>query len=302
MNHSRVTRKSVIFIAVAVGFFFSVRGLTSARPSQNQSGVGPATVTRARVFDVSPPLKSLRDSHSATDRADCVGKACGDSPSDPDNDEDQKLDEIPPAPVISDAEAAVEQTSQGKHTAATLAENFEGLGATFESPKGNATFRNPSDNSLAVGPNHIVQIVNSRLAVYTKKGARYPKSGTILYGDVPTNTIFNGFSGVCGARNNGDAVVRYDQLANRWLIVMPIFSRIAPGQYQENGEAPTAWRARHSRPPRATGTSRRARSCRRASSKSPATAGTGGPRSRDKLRANLRTRPRQKELMPCVMR
>src|SRR6185436_7453071 len=26
--------------------------------------------------------------------------------------------------------------------------------------------------------------------------------------------------------NNGDAVVRYDQLADRWLIVMPIFSRL----------------------------------------------------------------------------
>jgi hypothetical protein len=238
MNHSWVTRKSVTFIALVIGFLFCVRGLTAPRPAQSQSGIGPATVTRAKAFDTSPPLRSLLDSHSATDPADCIGKACGDSPRDPDDEEDQKPDEIPTQPAISDAGAAVEQTSQGKRPSATLAEKFEGLGATFESPKGGATFRNPSDNSLAVGPNHIVQIVNSRLAVYTKKGARYPKSGTILYGDVPTNTIFNGFSGVCGARNNGDAVVRYDQLANRWLIVMPIFSRIAPGQYQENGEAP----------------------------------------------------------------
>jgi len=238
MNHTRLTRKSVIFTVLAAGVFFGVRGLTASRPQQKQIAIGPATVTRAKVFDTSPPLKSLLDSHSATAPADCIGKACGDSPRDPDDEEDQKADELPTPPVITDAGAAVEQASQGKRPSATLVENFEGLGATFEPSKGAATFRNPSDNSLAVGPNHIVQIVNSRLAVYTKKGARYPKSGTILYGDVPTNTIFSGFNGVCGARNNGDAVVRYDQLAGRWLIVMPIFSRVAPGQYQENGEAP----------------------------------------------------------------
>ena len=52
------------------------------------------------------------------------------------------------------------------------------------------------------------------------------RQGKVLYGAVPTNTIFKGFGGVCEARNNGDAVVRYDQLAGRWLFVMPIFGRI----------------------------------------------------------------------------
>jgi len=32
---------------------------------------------------------------------------------------------------------------------------------------------------------------------------------------------------MCEATNNGDAVARYDQLADRWLIVMPIFRRAA---------------------------------------------------------------------------
>ena len=43
-------------------------------------------------------------------------------------------------------------------------------------------------------------------------------------------TIFKGFGGPCEARNNGDAVVRYDQLADRWLIVMPIFGRDRAGR------------------------------------------------------------------------
>ncbi|MGH9780596.1 MAG: hypothetical protein ACRD33_02150, partial [Candidatus Acidiferrales bacterium] len=44
---------------------------------------------------------------------------------------------------------------------------------------------------------------------------------------------------VCEARDNGDAVVRYDQLAGRWLVVMPIFSRIAPGEFESRSEAQT---------------------------------------------------------------
>ena len=35
----------------------------------------------------------------------------------------------------------------------------------------------------------------------------------MLYGPVNTNNVFRGFGGTCEARNNGDAVVRYDQLA-----------------------------------------------------------------------------------------
>jgi hypothetical protein len=72
---------------------------------------------------------------------------------------------------------------------------------------------------------HIVQIVNSRMAVFTKKGKRFDSTGKVLYGPVVTNAVFAGFGGQCEARNNGDAVVRYDQLAHRWLIVMPIFAR-----------------------------------------------------------------------------
>ena len=146
----------------------------------------------------------------------------------------------------------VEQTAPGERPAAALAERFDGLGFGFEGPHGKADGRNPSDNSLAVGPDHVVQTVNSRLAIFSKKGKKYDRTGQVLYGAVPTNTIFSGLGGPCAARNNGDAVVRYDQLADRWLITMPIFSRIpladlgerppveqpaAPGQLARQGQA-----------------------------------------------------------------
>ena len=128
---------------------------------------------------------------------------------------------IPPAGI------AIEQKSQGPKPAAKLVESFDGLGFGFEGPQGKANVRNPSDNSIAVGPDHIVQIVNTRMAVFTKKGKRFDSTGKVLYGPVVTSGVFAGFGGQCETRNNGDAVVRYDQLAHRWLIVMPIFARSA---------------------------------------------------------------------------
>jgi hypothetical protein len=132
----------------------------------------------------------------------------------------------------------VEQTAPGPKPSAELVDSFDGLGVGFEGPQGTFAGRSPSDSSLAAGPDHVVQIVNSRLAIYTKKGARYDTTGKVLYGPVATNQMFAGLGGVCEGRNNGDAVARYDQLANRWLIVMPIFGRIPPGQFHVPGERP----------------------------------------------------------------
>ena len=133
----------------------------------------------------------------------------------------------------------IEQTAPGSRPPAQIVHQFDGLGVGFEGPQGTANLRNPSDNSLAVGPDHVVQTVNSRMAIFTKQGRRYPDTGRVLYGPVNTNNVFRGFGGTCEARNNGDAVVRYDQLARRWLIVMPIFSRAA-----ERADHPPVWTAR----------------------------------------------------------
>ena len=132
-----------------------------------------------------------------------------------------------PSPQSPAHPFSVEQTDPGTKPPPEIVAAFDGLGEGFEGPQGRATLRNPSDNSLAVGPDHIVQIVNSRMAVFTKKGARFETTGRVLYGPVPTNNVFRDF-GVAAKINNGDAVVRYDQLADRWLIVMPIFRRLPP--------------------------------------------------------------------------
>lgn len=122
----------------------------------------------------------------------------------------------------------LEQDWMGSSNNIRMPVSFDGLGYGFEGPQGTSVHRNPSDNSLAVGPDHIVQTVNSRMAIFTKAGKKYARTGEVLYGPVNTNNVFRGFGGPCEKYNNGDAVVRYDQLADRWLVVMPIFRRLPP--------------------------------------------------------------------------
>jgi len=68
----------------------------------------------------------------------------------------------------------------------------------------------PPDPNLAVGPNHIVQIVNVEFSVYDKSGtifAGYPKTIGSLFGSL----------GNCWY-NWGDPIVQYDRPADRWVI------------------------------------------------------------------------------------
>ena len=113
--------------------------------------------------------------------------------------------------------ASVTQTTQGTKAALPLLDNFDGIPGNGE----------PSDLSLAVGPNHIVQVVNWQMAVYTKKGSMYPTTGMSLRGPVSSNSLFAGAGGRCeggNASDHGDTVVRYDQLAGRWVFIQPVFA------------------------------------------------------------------------------
>jgi hypothetical protein len=135
---------------------------------------------------------------------------------------------LPAIPAMWAQAPDVEQRVMGSAPAARLVTSFDGLGVGFTGPQGTSSQRNPSDNSLAVGPDHIVQTINTRVAIFTKQGAKFDVTGRVLYGPVGSNNVFRGFGGACEEINNGDVVVRYDQLAERWLFVMPIFRRVRP--------------------------------------------------------------------------
>jgi hypothetical protein len=80
----------------------------------------------------------------------------------------------------------------------------------------------PPDTTGDVGPNHYVQWVNLRYSIYTLTRdvitneitgfipvAGFPKQG---------NVIWQGFGGRCQTDNDGDPIVQYDQLADRWIL------------------------------------------------------------------------------------
>jgi hypothetical protein len=69
----------------------------------------------------------------------------------------------------------------------------------------------PPDMNGDVGPNHYFQVVNSLLRVYNKNGT--PASAPFKI-----SVLFEPLGTVCSTRNDGLAIVQYDQLADRWLI------------------------------------------------------------------------------------
>jgi hypothetical protein len=79
----------------------------------------------------------------------------------------------------------------------------------------------PPDTTGDVGPNHYVQWVNLRYAIYTlTRDANNQITGFNLVPGFPKNgnTIWSGFGGRCQSDNDGDPIVQYDQLADRWVL------------------------------------------------------------------------------------
>ncbi|MEO8552170.1 MAG: MYXO-CTERM sorting domain-containing protein, partial [Kofleriaceae bacterium] len=105
---------------------------------------------------------------------------------------------------------------------ATLA-NFEGQGAGLTGFQPGGV---PPDTDGDIGPNHYVQVVNTSVTVFSR-------TGTILLGPAPTGSVFNGFVGACGQSNDGDATIRYDHIADRWVIAQFSIGNNAQGPYYQ---------------------------------------------------------------------
>ncbi len=103
-----------------------------------------------------------------------------------------------------------------QHTAAlapaqlapTTGLGFEGLG---NASLGFTVNSAPPDTNGAVGSTQYVQWVNSSFAVFNKS------TGALIAGPTAGNSLWSGFGGGCQTNNDGDPVVLYDKLANRWI-------------------------------------------------------------------------------------
>ncbi|MFT4937430.1 MAG: hypothetical protein ACI88A_000445 [Paraglaciecola sp.] len=68
----------------------------------------------------------------------------------------------------------------------------------------------PPDPELAVGPNHIIAVVNTAIEIYDK-------SGNVLVGPITLSSFFSGTAG-CSSSNTFDPNVLYDESTDRFII------------------------------------------------------------------------------------
>jgi hypothetical protein len=117
---------------------------------------------------------------------------------------------LPNATIVSSPQkidAALQKTTLPS-VAATLGLNFEGLG---QGQYGFVVNAAPPDTNGVVGATQYVQWVNSSFAVFDKA------TGALLMGPTAGNAFWAGFGGGCQNNNDGDPVIQYDKIANRWV-------------------------------------------------------------------------------------
>jgi hypothetical protein len=129
-------------------------------------------------------------------------------------------------PATGEPDGALQTTVPSRNAPSALS-SFEGTG--------NFWGFIPPDVTGDVGPTQYVQAVNSQFTVFNK-------SGTVLSGPTDLQAIWASLpSGLCRSRNHnslgpdnpgdGDPIVVYDRLADRWLITQ--FAWNDPNDYEE---------------------------------------------------------------------
>jgi hypothetical protein len=154
------------------------------------------TVTPAVKQDVSPALSSLPP---APARAEAAFKRL------------HRVKRLPPLPPSAQAAAAdtSRQTSATTPMPIGPIEVMEGIG---EGLTGYNVTSFPADTTGAAGTTQYVQWVNTSLAIFdkaTKKAVLGPVDGSMLW---------RGFGGNCEHFNDGDPIVLFDHMANRWVM------------------------------------------------------------------------------------
>jgi len=148
------------------------------------------------------------------------------------------LDKIPPIPpeagpqqviplhrtrgIFAQPPAQSDQLVQSSVSNTTLStnsgKNILGLGNGFTGPNGSFTVQYiPPDTNGAIGDTQFVQWVNASFAVFDKS------TGAPTYGPAAGNTLWSSLGGPCARNNSGDPIAQYDKLANRWVLMQPVF-------------------------------------------------------------------------------
>ncbi|MER7757758.1 hypothetical protein [Kitasatospora sp. NPDC097643] len=171
-------------------------------PTAGQSADSGAAVHH----DTSAPLRDLAAAATTAPGPQHKGK-----------DHEERL----PHPPASHVPDPVVQGTPGGPSVPSTGASFDGIGSANYSVTGV-----PPDPNAAVGSTQIVETVNTAYAVYSRSGAT-------LLAPTNTSTLWSGFGGYCQSTNDGDAVVRWDTLASRWVVTQFANVSSSAGPYFE---------------------------------------------------------------------
>lgn len=185
---------------------FALLGIFSTS-AFSQNAASKPIVRKAVYFDVSPPLRDMV-AHQ-TDKVDQTWKSGV-----------VKNNHYPFG--ITDDQNEYKGTDptlqrwMGQTAAPETDQNFDGVGAN------NGVC--PPDTDGDVGPNHYFHVTNLQYAIYNKSGVK-------LLGPSNNSTIFTGLP---NNSNDGDAIVIYDEAADRWLFSQFSLPHWPNGPFFEN--------------------------------------------------------------------
>ena len=188
--------KHVPVSARLVMAFVAMSTLPAMAANPKDELIGPVDVSYSVHSDVSMSLRDLT----------------GYSPAAP-TDKEKKEKPLRVLPNMGNALDQVDgalQAVPGPLAGTTNGLNFAGVG---QGDYGFSDQYAPPDTVGAVGATQYVQWVNSSFAVFDKStgaiAAGFPKPGT---------SPWVGFGGACETNNDGDPIVQYDKVAQRWIL------------------------------------------------------------------------------------
>jgi hypothetical protein len=186
--------KTSVVLAAGFAVVTCLSPSAHAQPPERQKG---ATVIPADHQDVSQPLREIK-------------------PIPPDwNAHLDKREKEKPKPFRTPHQSTgpdqALQTSPGPLVSVTAGQSFDGVGEP-----GYEVLYAPPDTNGSVGRTisgvgYYIQWVNVAFGIFNKA------NGVMAYGPANGNTLWFGFGGRCEADNDGDPIVIYDKLANRWI-------------------------------------------------------------------------------------
>jgi len=188
---NRKVRLAVFFLLPLAALLMILPNAVPLVSAQDKDTPLRPTVGTADKYDLSPPLRSIKPILTNKEK-----KA-----------EDERGAAGPVNNMQHDPDPVVQNTTGSgvfsQDAIPPTGVSFDGLS--------NLSGVNPPDPNGDIGPNHYVQMVNSRFQIFTR-------AGVSVFGPANINTLFAGFGGSCQTQNAGDPVVLYDQLADRWLV------------------------------------------------------------------------------------